>query len=59
MKVAQSIKSKQVSRVSLEAGDDLLRAIKKRMMRTKGKIDEDELRRRGYSDALIERLKAL
>lgn len=42
---------------SVEAGDSLLRGIKAKMMRAKSKIDFSELRRRGYSDALIQRLK--
>jgi hypothetical protein len=43
--------------VSVQAGDSLLRGIKAKMMRKKGKIDFSELRRRGYSEALIQRLK--
>jgi hypothetical protein len=64
MKVAQFLKSKQsterkMSQSGIEASDDLLRAIKKKMLETKGRIDEAELRRRGYGDNIIARLKEL
>jgi hypothetical protein len=47
------------SNVTVEAGDSLLRAIKAKMVRSKGKIDVSELRRKGYSNALVERLDRL
>jgi len=59
MKTADPAKRKKVSAVSINAGDNLLRAIKRRMMSEKGKIDESDLRRRGYSNSLIERLKII
>jgi hypothetical protein len=59
MKLADPPKKKKISAVSISAGDSLLRAIKRKMIREKGKIDESELRRRGYSNILIERLKTV
>ena len=59
MKLADPPKKKKISAVSIRAGDDLLRAIKRKMIREKGKIDEPALRRRGYSNILIERLKTV
>jgi len=45
--------------VTVQAGDSLLRAIKAKMLREHGKIDFASLRERGYSQAIISRLKAL
>jgi hypothetical protein len=47
------------SRVSLQAGDRLLKAVKAKMLRENGKIDYAALRRQGYSEATIARLKAI
>ena len=52
-------KKQKFSRASLEAGDRLLRAVKKKMLREKGKIDYASLRRQGYSEAMIARLRAI
>jgi hypothetical protein len=52
-------KKKTYSKASLEAGDRLLRAIKDKLLREKGRIDYASLRREGYSDTLIARLKAI
>ena len=51
-------KKKSYSKVSLEAGDRLLKAVKEKLLREKGKIDYAALRRDGYSETLIARLKA-
>lgn len=50
---------KQISRGSLEAADRLLKAVKEKLLREKGKIDYAALRRRGYSEDLIARLKEI
>ncbi len=50
---------KKFSRQSLEAADRLLKAVKQKLLREKGKVDYDALRRDGYSDKLIARLKQL
>lgn len=52
-------KRQKFSRAGLEAGDRLLKAIKAKMLREKGKIDYTALRRRGYSEATISRLKSV
>ncbi len=52
-------KKKSYSKVSLEAGDRLLKAVKEKLLREKGKIDYAALRRNGYSETLIARLKAI
>jgi hypothetical protein len=44
---------------SSEAGDRLLAAVKKKLVRKKGRVDYPALRRGGYSESLIARLKAL
>ncbi len=45
--------------VIADATDRLLRAVKAKMIKEKGRIDYDELRREKFSAAMIERLKAL
>jgi len=52
-------KKKGYSKASLEAGDRLLKAVKEKLLREKGKIDYASLRREGYSETLIARLKAI
>jgi hypothetical protein len=44
---------------SLEAADRLLKAVKEKLLREKGKIDYAALRRNGYSEDLIARLKQI
>lgn len=59
MATAVATKGQKFSLESLKAGDRLLQAIKDEL-RTKGeKIDYNKLRREGYSEAMIERLKQL
>jgi uncharacterized membrane protein YcaP (DUF421 family) len=48
---------RKYSRASLAAGDRLLQAIKAKMLREKGKVDFEELRRAGYSEELLARLR--
>jgi hypothetical protein len=50
---------KQNSRGGLEAADRLLKAVKEKLLREKGKIDYAALRRNGYSEDLISRLKEI
>ena len=50
---------KKFSRGSLEAADRLLKAVKEKLVREKGKIDYADLRRNGYSEDLIARLKQI
>jgi hypothetical protein len=52
-------KAASVGNVTVEAGDSLLRAIKAKMLRERGKVDVAKLRRNGYTDAVINHLKAL
>ncbi|HUZ08271.1 MAG TPA: hypothetical protein VMV89_12395 [Candidatus Paceibacterota bacterium] len=47
------------SRGSLEAADRLLKAVKEKLLREKGKIDYAALRRNGYGEDLISRLKQI
>jgi hypothetical protein len=47
------------SRGSLAAADRLLKAVKEKLIREKGKIDYAALRRNGYSEDLIARLKQI
>ena len=52
-------KRRRYSEASLEAGDRLLKAVKEKLLREKGDIDYATLRREGYSEAMIARLKAI
>ena len=52
-------KAKAYSKASLEAGDRLLKAVKEKLLREKGKIDYASLRRDGYSETLIAGIKAI
>jgi len=57
--VATKLKPKKTTAVIADASDRLLRALKRKMLREKGRIDYDELARDGYSAEMISRLKAL
>jgi hypothetical protein len=59
MAVALAVKQKKFSLESLRAGDRLLKAIKDDLRRKGEKIDYNKLRKEGYSNAIIERLKEL
>jgi hypothetical protein len=59
MALALAVKPKKFSLESLEAGDRLLKAIKDQLRKKGEKIDYNKLRRQGYSEAMIERLKEL
>lgn len=59
MIAAVSNHKKQFSRGGLEASDRLLKSVKERLLREKGKIDYAALRRNGYSEDLIVRLKEI
>jgi hypothetical protein len=52
-------KNKRYSRAILDASDRLLKAVKDKIVREKGKVDYAALRRDGYSEELIARLKEL
>jgi hypothetical protein len=56
---ATDTKKKKYSKTSLEAGDRLLKAVKQKLLQDNGKIDYAALRRGGYSEDLISRLKAI
>jgi len=57
--IAPPSRKKKYSRVSLEAGDRLLKAAKEKLLKQNGKIDYAALRRRGYSETLIARLREI
>lgn len=52
-------KRQKFSLESLKAGDRLLKAIKDELRKKGEKIDYDKLRKEGYTDAMIQRLKEL
>ena len=54
-----TVAKKKYSKASLDAGDRLLKAVKEKLLREKGKIDCAALRRDGYSETLIARLKVI
>ena len=59
METQITTKTRKFSRESLEAGDRLLKALKDELRKKGEKIDYDQLRKDGYSEAMIERLKQL
>jgi hypothetical protein len=54
-----AVKKKKYSKAGLKAGDRLLKVVKEKLLREKGKIDYEALRRGGYSEDLISRLKVI
>jgi hypothetical protein len=54
-----AVKPQKFSLESLKAGDHLLKAIKDEIRKKGEKIDYNKLRKQGYSNAMIERLKEL
>ena len=59
MAVAVVLKRQKFPLESLRAGDRLLKAIKDDLRKKGEKIDYIKLRKQGYSEAMIERLKKL
>ena len=59
MATAVATKKQKFSLESLKAGDRLLKEIKDELRKKGDKIDYDKLRRDGYSEAMIARLKEL
>jgi len=59
MATALASKRQKFSVESLKAGDRLLKAVKDELRKKGEKIDYDKLRRDGYSEATIARLKEL
>jgi hypothetical protein len=59
MPLAVAFKRQKFSLESLRAGDRLLKAIKDDLRKKGEKIDYNKLRKEGYSNAMIERLKQL
>ena len=57
--VSPKPKQRKFSLESLKAGDRLLRAINDELRKKSEKIDYNKLRRDGYSEAMIGRLKEL
>jgi hypothetical protein len=57
--IANKSISKKGNAIIADATDRLLRAAKQKMLREKGRIDYDQLRREGFSAEMIARLKAL
>jgi hypothetical protein len=56
---ANKLKAKKGNAALADAADRLLRAAKEKMLKEKGRIDHEELRRKNFSEAMIARLKAL
>ncbi len=56
---AATSKKQKYSRASLQASDRLLKAVKEKMLHENGKIDEALLRKQGYSEDTIARLKEI
>jgi hypothetical protein len=59
MALAVALKRQKFSLESLKAGDRLLKAMKDDLRKKGEKIDYNKLRKEGYSNAMIERLKQL
>jgi hypothetical protein len=52
-------RSAKLDKEVIAAGDRLLKAVKGKMLRKSGKIDYAQLRKQGYSEATITRLKEI
>ena len=59
MAIAVAAKRRKFSLGSVKSGDRLLKAIKNDFRKNGEKIDYDQVRRNGYSKAMVARLKAL
>lgn len=59
MIATEASKNKKFAPESFAAADRLLKAVKDKMIAEKGKVDYAALRRNGYSEDLIARLKHL
>ena len=59
MRVKATIKRRPKSEAELldHATDNLLRALKRDMLKTDGRLDREKLRKDGYSDRLLDRLE--
>jgi hypothetical protein len=57
--VARKPQGKKANAIIGDATDRLLRSVKNKMLREKGKIDYEKLAQEGYSAELIARLKTL
>ena len=57
--VKATIKRRPKSEAELldHATDNLLRALKRDMVKTEGRVDREKLRKDGYSDRLLDRLE--
>jgi hypothetical protein len=59
MKVATPKKGKDEAALLDQATDQLLRAVKARMLKKDGRVDYARLRKEGYSDRFLARLEAV
>ena len=59
MRVKATIKRRPKSEVELldHATNNLLRALKRDMVKTDGRVDREKLRKDGYSERLLDRLE--
>ena len=59
MRVKATIKRRPKSEAELldHATNNLLRALKRDMLKTDGRVDREKLRKDGYSDRLLDRLE--
>jgi len=59
MKVASAKKAKSDAALLDQATDQLLRAVKARMLKQDGRVDYAKLRKEGYSDRFLARLETV
>lgn len=59
MATAVPSKARKFSSESVKAGDRLLQGIKDRLAKNGEKVDYEKLRKEGYSESMIARLKKL
>jgi hypothetical protein len=52
-------RTRKYSQASLEAGDRLLKAVKAKLLKQTSRVRYTTLKRNGYSDALMSRLREL
>lgn len=57
MKVTSKRRSKSEAELLDHATNNLLRALKRDMLKKEGRVDRSKLRKDGYSDRLLDRLE--
>ena len=57
--IIETVKDRKFSKSGLKAGDRLLKAVHDKLLKDHGQIDEESLRRRGYTKRTIARIRSM